>query len=102
MDHNVPRAITDGLRARGVKVITVFEDGASELDDTELLDRVADLGRVLFTRDVIYCKKQQNGREVAHLSKALSMLTNCAFQSELRLRVLFSYKPSSLSGPELN
>ncbi len=51
MDHHVPRAITDGLKARGVDVITALEDGASELDDPELLDRAAELGRVLFTRD---------------------------------------------------
>jgi len=51
MNHNVPRAITDGLRARGVDVITAFENGANELDDPELLDRAAALRRVLFTRD---------------------------------------------------
>ncbi len=51
MDHHVPRAITDGLKARGVDVMTALEDGASELDDPELLDRAAELGRVLFTRD---------------------------------------------------
>lgn len=51
MDHHVPRAITDGLRARGVNVITALEDGSSELDDPELLDRAGELGRVLFTRD---------------------------------------------------
>ena len=33
MDHNVPRAITVGLRLRGVEVVTAYEDGTSELDD---------------------------------------------------------------------
>jgi len=51
MDHNVPRAIIVGLKSRNVDVITAFEDGASELDDPELLDRVTELGRILFTRD---------------------------------------------------
>jgi hypothetical protein len=51
MDHNVPRAIVDGLRSRGVDIITSFEDGTSEFDDSELLDRATKLGRVLFTRD---------------------------------------------------
>jgi len=50
-DHNVPRAIVDGLRSRGVDVVTSFEDGTSELDDSELLDRATELGRALFTRD---------------------------------------------------
>lgn len=51
MDHNVPRAITNGLRLRGVEVITAFEDGMSELDDPDLLDRAGELGSVLFTMD---------------------------------------------------
>ncbi|RMD52459.1 MAG: hypothetical protein D6835_01860 [Candidatus Thermofonsia bacterium] len=51
MDQHVPRAITVGLRMRGVDVLTAFEDGASELDDPDLLDRAGELGRVLFTQD---------------------------------------------------
>ncbi|GAB4432409.1 MAG: DUF5615 family PIN-like protein [Anaerolineae bacterium] len=51
MDHHVPRAITMGLRLRGVDVLTAYEDGSSELDDPALLDRANELKRVLFTRD---------------------------------------------------
>jgi predicted nuclease of predicted toxin-antitoxin system len=51
MDHHVPRAITLGLRLRGVDVLTAYEDGASELEDATLLDRASERGRVLFTRD---------------------------------------------------
>jgi predicted nuclease of predicted toxin-antitoxin system len=51
VDHHVPRAITVGLRLRGVDVLTAYEDGASELDDPELLDRAGELERVLFTQD---------------------------------------------------
>ena len=51
MDHHVPRAITAGLRLRNVDVITAFEDGTSETSDRDLLDRAAQLGRVLFTQD---------------------------------------------------
>ena len=51
MDHYVPRAITTGLRLRGVDVIISLEDGTNELDDPELLDRAGELGRVLFTHD---------------------------------------------------
>lgn len=51
MDHHVPRAITTGLRLRGVDVITAYEDSAHHLDDSALLDRAEELGRVLFTRD---------------------------------------------------
>jgi hypothetical protein len=51
MDHNVPRAITIGLRLRNVDVLTAFEDGASDVDNPELLDRASALGRVLFSQD---------------------------------------------------
>lgn len=51
MDQHVPRAITSGLRLRGVDVMTVYEDSTSELDDPTLLDRAGELERVLFTRD---------------------------------------------------
>ena len=65
MDHNVPRSISDGLRAHGVDILTSFEDGTNELDDSELLDRTSELGRVLFTRDYNLLqeatKRQRNG-----------------------------------------
>jgi len=50
-DHHVPRAIAHGLRLREVEVITAYEDGTSEVEDSVLLDRAGKLGRVLFTRD---------------------------------------------------
>jgi len=51
MDHHVPSAITNGLRLRGVDVLTAHEDGTQRLEDPALLDRAGALGRVLFTRD---------------------------------------------------
>lgn len=51
MDHHVARAITIGLRLRGIDVLIPLEDNTSELDDPELLDRAGKLGRVLFTQD---------------------------------------------------
>lgn len=51
MDQHIPRAITVGLRLRGADVLTAYEDGASELDDSALLDRAGESGRVLFTQD---------------------------------------------------
>ena len=65
MNQHVPRAITIGLRLRGVDVITAYEDGASEMDDSELLDRAGELERVLFTQDddllVEATKRQREG-----------------------------------------
>ncbi len=51
MDHHVPKAITVGLRLRGVDVMTAHEDDASALSDEKLLDRANELKRVLFTQD---------------------------------------------------
>jgi len=51
MDHHVPKAITNGLRLRGVDGLTAYEDCANEFDDPELLDRASMLKRVLFTQD---------------------------------------------------
>lgn len=51
MDHNVSGAITDGLRSRGVDVVTAFEDERNRVEDPELLDRSTELGRLLFTND---------------------------------------------------
>lgn len=51
MDVHVRRAVTDGLRARGVDVLTAQEDASSRLSDPELLDRATLLGRVLISSD---------------------------------------------------
>ncbi len=51
MDEHVPRAITNGLRHRGVDVLRVQDDGHSQTDDEVILDRAITLGRVMFTRD---------------------------------------------------
>jgi len=65
MDHHIPRVITQGLRARGVDVLTAYEDGADRLTDSDLLDRAAQLGRVLFTQDYFFlaetARRQQAG-----------------------------------------
>lgn len=51
LDQHIPKAIRRGLRARQVDVISAFEDGTSDWDDESLLDRVQQVGRVLFTQD---------------------------------------------------
>lgn len=51
MDVHIPRAITNGLRLRGVDVLTAREDGTNTLPDAKLLDRATDLGRILYSQD---------------------------------------------------
>ena len=50
MDHHVARAIVTAQRLRGVHVLTAYEDNASDMVDSTLLDRAGTLGRVLFTQ----------------------------------------------------
>jgi len=51
MDVHIPRAVTEGLRLRGVNVLTAQEDGIAEISDSQLLDRATALGRVLVSQD---------------------------------------------------
>lgn len=68
-DHHVKREIAEGLRRRGIDVLTAFEDGSSRSDDETLLQRATALGRVLFTQDSDFLELagewQATGREYA-------------------------------------
>lgn len=62
-NHNVNRAVTQGLRLRGVDILTALEDGAHRLPDSELLDRATALDRVLFSCDrdlVLQARRRQS------------------------------------------
>ena len=51
MDEQVRGELTDGLRRRGVDVMTVQEDGREGAPDPAVLARASELGRVLFSQD---------------------------------------------------
>jgi hypothetical protein len=51
MDEHVPAAIAEGLRLRGVDVLTAQEDGRRKTDDDRLISRASELGRLLFSHD---------------------------------------------------
>lgn len=69
MDVHVKRAVTEGLRQRGVDVLTAQEDGSAQLDDAALLDHSTSQGRVLFSQDDDLLreatKRQQTGQPFA-------------------------------------
>ena len=52
MDEHVPQPVTDGLRARGIDVLRVQDDGFMHTPDPEIVDRATALGRLLFSHDV--------------------------------------------------
>ncbi len=57
MDVHVRRALTLGLRLREVDLVTAQEDGSAELDDAQLLDRAASLGRAVFSQDTDFLRE---------------------------------------------
>lgn len=50
-DVHVPASIAEGLRRRGIDVLTSQQDGTREAGDEELLQRATYLGRLLFSQD---------------------------------------------------
>lgn len=106
MDHHVNAAVTDGLRRRGVDILTCREDGAEQAKDEEVLARATELGRAVFTQDddflalaVIWLR---NGRDFAGVVYAhqlgitigqairdLELITKMLDPPELRNRVEF-------------
>ena len=65
LDHHVPRAVAQGLRTRGIDVLTAFEDGAHELSDPALLDRAQVLGRMLFSQDYHLLQEARRRQQAA-------------------------------------
>ncbi len=64
MDENVHRGITNGLKMRGVEVLTVQEDKRIGFSDILILDRANELKRILFSQDddfLVEAKRRQLG-----------------------------------------
>ena len=105
-DVYVPLALTEGLRRRGVDVVTSQDDGADRFDDERLLQRATDLGRLLFTQDedllaiaarwqaenrpfagLIYA--HQLGPGIGELIEDLELLCVCSEEDELANQIRF-------------
>ena len=106
LNHHVRIEITQGLKRRGVDVVTAFEDGREEADDAILLDRATELGRVLFSQDsdllVHASHRQQTNQKLSGLIYAhqlaltigqcideLELAAKVCEPEELRNRVIF-------------
>jgi hypothetical protein len=106
MDVHVPSVIAEGLRRRGIDVLTSQEDGTREADDESLLQRATDLRRILFSQDadllrianewqtrgrsfagVIFAHQQRTG--VGPLVNDLELIGQCCKASEVADRVIF-------------
>jgi predicted nuclease of predicted toxin-antitoxin system len=106
MDVHIPIAITEGLRRRTIDVLRSQEDGTTEMDDEPLLDRAAELGRLLFTQDEdflrIAAERQQSGSpfvgilyahqqgaSLGRLIEDIELIANCGELEELSNRVTY-------------
>jgi uncharacterized protein with PIN domain len=61
MDEHVATAVTRGLRARGVDVVTAQESRLLAASDEEHLDQAAAQGRVIFTQDADFLRLHAKG-----------------------------------------
>jgi hypothetical protein len=106
MDVHVSLAITDGLRRRGIDVLTSQEDETAELDDEPLLARATELGRLLFTQDQDFLRlapqwsqsmrhfvgivfAQQRGASLGRIVEDLELIATCAEAEELANRITY-------------
>lgn len=106
MDVQIPLAITEGLRRRGIDVLTAQQDGADRLDDDLLLQRATALERALFSQDedllaiaaacqaknvdiagLIYA--HQLGPGIGEIVEDLELLCTCTEAQELHNRIIF-------------
>lgn len=61
MDEHVPRAVTQGLRRRGVDVLTAQEAGMLGADDEQHVALALRQGRVIFTQDADFLRLNAAG-----------------------------------------
>jgi predicted nuclease of predicted toxin-antitoxin system len=61
MDEHVAKAVTEGLRRRGVDVVSVQELGLHAAEDQQHLQRAAQEGRVVVTQDTDFLRLHAAG-----------------------------------------
>jgi hypothetical protein len=88
------RAVVSGLRARGVDITTVLEEGMSEKDDIDQLEHATQQGRAIYTFNVghfcqlhaeyivqgkghagiivVYRQRYSVGEQIRHLSSLIN------------------------------
>lgn len=106
MDVHIPSAITAGLVRRSIDVLTSQDDGTREVDDTDLLQRATDLGRLLFSQDQDLLRiasqwqsdgrlfsglvfADQQGASIGQCVEDLELLALCCTQEEVANQVIF-------------
>ena len=101
MDEHVPKAVTEGLRRRGVDVVTVQELSLQASDDTRHLERATQEGRVVFTQDADFLRMHAAGvfhrgiayapqqMPVPHILRSLMLIHDVSAPDEMVQHVEF-------------
>lgn len=96
MDEHIPKAITLGLRMRGVDVLTAQEDGKEGNSDPALLDRACTLRRVLFTFDDVLLseatERQRAGKPFCGVVYAHPLQSSIGVRGDMHLDTLLERK----------
>ena len=101
MDEHVPKAVTEGLRRRGVDVMTVQALGLLAAIDARHLERAAQDGRVVFTQDADFLRLHASGfphrsivyahqqTSISHMLRSLMLLHDLLTPEDMVLHVEF-------------
>jgi hypothetical protein len=102
LDENVPSAITEGLRRRGVDATTTPEAGLIGAGDEKQLDYAASDDRILVTCDTDFLRLHDRGiphagiafspkgqRTIGELIRGLLMISECLSAKEMKNHVEF-------------
>lgn len=100
LDENVPSAIAEGLRRRGIDATTTPQAGLLSADDESQLSFAHRQGRVLITSDADFLRLHDRGashagiayspkgkRTVGELLHGLIMIAECLAPEEMRNHV---------------
>lgn len=60
-DEHIPYPIVEGLRRRGLNVVTVQEIGLSSEEDKTIMDRAQKEGRIIYTQDADFLRLHRTG-----------------------------------------
>lgn len=105
MDENVHGAITNGLRQRGIDMLTVQEDSKSGIPDPAVLDRAISLNRLFCSQDDLLAEAnkrlttdtsfpgvifaQQTKISIGTCSRELELISTLGESDEFKNSVLF-------------
>lgn len=95
-DEHVPQAVADGLRRRGVNVLTTLESGRVEFADEDQLSFATEQARVMMTMDADFLAldaqgaphtgiayAQQGSRTIGELIRALLLIYDVLEAAEM-------------------